>query len=515
MKVLIDFLVLRDCFRYLQDQIAPLVNGILVMMLPYSLDLKFPSYSGKRAASTMARHPHHTPSQPEMQNEFQNRPYPDHRFVRGQLMPPPNLAAINGDNSPAYFNTPIRSNYHPSCSNNSNYPNYYPANFGASHGTHLHYPPRTDLLANHAQPGPSCHRPHAVTPQTYNRSSELKRKTPDRNPADAYGNYSGSSSDFRYSCGNLQPKPTPAYEQAVPSNPTSITEGFQRNVRSRHSHSNSRPLEFNQIGFNPSNMPQPTSSQANTSGQRIPEQWSHAHVPPHGRSLPSGTVTSSSAATIRDREYYPTQNRNPIIPVPTSPSPYMQGPGSARGVYCNRPAPHLAATSHPSMRSLPIYLGNQAIVPSRQHSRPLATTGHNEDQRERRFGNPYEMLQHFVIVNDFDPYWDMRLDIDDMSYEELLALEERIGNVSMGLCDEAIARCLVETACSSSNQRKDDQEGGICVICQEEYKSEDRLGRLRCKHDFHVECVKEWLLKKNACPVCKTAAAEDTSKKKH
>lgn len=105
----------------------------------------------------------------------------------------------------------------------------------------------------------------------------------------------------------------------------------------------------------------------------------------------AGTVTSSSAATIRDREYYPTQNRNPIIPVPTSPSPYMQGPGSARGVYCNRPAPHLAATSHPSMRSLPIYLGNQAIVPSRQHSRPLATTGRNEDQRER-FGNPYEVV---------------------------------------------------------------------------------------------------------------------------
>ncbi|KAG0491024.1 hypothetical protein HPP92_007887 [Vanilla planifolia] len=44
--------------------------------------------------------------------------------------------------------------------------------------------------------------------------------------------------------------------------------------------------------------------------------------------------------------------------------------------------------------------------------------------------------------NAIDQHQDMRLDIDDMSYEELLALEERIEIVKTGLTEEFIARNL-------------------------------------------------------------------------
>lgn len=45
-----------------------------------------------------------------------------------------------------------------------------------------------------------------------------------------------------------------------------------------------------------------------------------------------------------------------------------------------------------------------------------------------------------------------------------------------------------------------------CVIKQEEYDPDDKMGKLECGHGYHVECIKQWLAQKNACPVCKTAA---------
>jgi hypothetical protein len=48
-------------------------------------------------------------------------------------------------------------------------------------------------------------------------------------------------------------------------------------------------------------------------------------------------------------------------------------------------------------------------------------------------------------------------------------------------------------------------------LLQEEYKHKDSLGRLKCGHDFHAGCIKKWLEVKNACPVCKADAANNTT----
>ncbi|EMS67831.1 E3 ubiquitin ligase BIG BROTHER-related protein [Triticum urartu] len=125
-----------------------------------------------------------------------------------------------------------------------------------------------------------------------------------------------------------------------------------------------------------------------------------------------------------------------------------------------------------------------------------------------------------------DPHRDLRLNIDEMSYEELLALEESIGTVNTGLADEKISGCVKEVVCCSSDEEQDDEDDGRCLVClacpesfappilimifelwQEEYKDNDLLGILKCRHDFHTDCIKKWLQVKNACPVCKSAAA--------
>ncbi|KAL7594324.1 uncharacterized protein LOC111893058 [Lactuca sativa] len=103
--------------------------------------------------------------------------------------------------------------------------------------------------------------------------------------------------------------------------------------------------------------------------------------------------------------------------------------------------------------------------------------------------------------NPFDQHRDMRLDIDDMSYEELLALGERIGSVATGLPDHLISKCIQESIYCSSDQIQDE---ATCVICLEEYANMDDIGMLKaCGHDFHVGCIKKWLSMKNVCPICK------------
>ncbi|XP_071709772.1 uncharacterized protein [Rutidosis leptorrhynchoides] len=103
--------------------------------------------------------------------------------------------------------------------------------------------------------------------------------------------------------------------------------------------------------------------------------------------------------------------------------------------------------------------------------------------------------------NPFDQHRDMRLDIDDMSYEELLALGERIGSVDTGIPEHLFSKCVQESIYCSSDQIQDEVN---CVICLEEYANMDDIGMLRvCGHDFHVGCIRKWLSMKNLCPICK------------
>uniref|UniRef100_A0A5B6Z1R5 RING-type E3 ubiquitin transferase n=1 Tax=Davidia involucrata TaxID=16924 RepID=A0A5B6Z1R5_DAVIN len=111
-----------------------------------------------------------------------------------------------------------------------------------------------------------------------------------------------------------------------------------------------------------------------------------------------------------------------------------------------------------------------------------------------------------------DLFRDWRLDVDSMSYEELLDLSDRIGYVDTGLQEDEIFCCLRKTDHSvleSLPLLMFTDKDWKCSICQEGCRAEDEIGRLDCGHYHHLNCIKQWLLQKNACPVCKTAAVAD------
>ncbi|KAA8521412.1 hypothetical protein F0562_012096 [Nyssa sinensis] len=123
----------------------------------------------------------------------------------------------------------------------------------------------------------------------------------------------------------------------------------------------------------------------------------------------------------------------------------------------------------------------------------------------------------------YDQHSDLRLDIDNMSYEELLALGEKIGTVSTALSAEALSKCLrrsiyqptsPEEGTMRCNGEEDDNK---CSICQEEYVVGDETGRLECEHGYHGVCIQQWLRLKNWCPICKASAvpAQSSSPRPH
>ncbi|XP_056699305.1 probable E3 ubiquitin-protein ligase HIP1 [Spinacia oleracea] len=87
---------------------------------------------------------------------------------------------------------------------------------------------------------------------------------------------------------------------------------------------------------------------------------------------------------------------------------------------------------------------------------------------------------------------DLRLDVDNMSYEELLALGEEIGNVRTGFNKETITKFLKRKVygCDVENPIS---EPDTCCICREDYVEGEDIGELNFRHEFHADCIEQWL----------------------
>ena len=70
-----------------------------------------------------------------------------------------------------------------------------------------------------------------------------------------------------------------------------------------------------------------------------------------------------------------------------------------------------------------------------------------------------------------------------------------------------------------SNHAKDIEDTTTtCAICLCHLEEGDRVGDIPCRHIFHVDCLKEWIQRKNHCPLCSTSgdvlATSGSSKRK-
>lgn len=71
---------------------------------------------------------------------------------------------------------------------------------------------------------------------------------------------------------------------------------------------------------------------------------------------------------------------------------------------------------------------------------------------------------------------------------------------SSGLTETQISKNLHLTKYTKDEKEED------CTICLSEFKDNETLGVLECKHQYHTRCIKKWLLQQNICPLCKREA---------
>ena len=88
--------------------------------------------------------------------------------------------------------------------------------------------------------------------------------------------------------------------------------------------------------------------------------------------------------------------------------------------------------------------------------------------------------------------------VDEMTYEQLLELEEQMGSVSNGLTEEEIKNLKHEKFIK--NKYLEDK----CIICQYNFMELESIVGLSCKHCFHFACLKPWIEKQHYCPLCKS-----------
>lgn len=126
------------------------------------------------------------------------------------------------------------------------------------------------------------------------------------------------------------------------------------------------------------------------------------------------------------------------------------------------------------------------------------------------------------------------VDIDDLSYEQLLQLEKQVGQVKINTASHAavasLSSFIYSSSTSSSSVSTTAHESSSppstssevpeslpqlsrqlsigsqsCGICREDFTPGDECRSLPCfeKHVFHAGCIDEWLLKyKRSCPIC-------------
>mmetsp|Transcript_24390 Transcript_24390/g.34200 ORF Transcript_24390/g.34200 Transcript_24390/m.34200 type:complete len:655 (+) Transcript_24390:120-2084(+) len=89
-----------------------------------------------------------------------------------------------------------------------------------------------------------------------------------------------------------------------------------------------------------------------------------------------------------------------------------------------------------------------------------------------------------------------QIDVDNMSYEELLELEERMGKAkSEGATKQQISALPTRKVTKVNPEAK-------CSVCQCEYELGQQITSLPCFHSYHSECIENWLTRKKTCPEC-------------
>lgn len=116
------------------------------------------------------------------------------------------------------------------------------------------------------------------------------------------------------------------------------------------------------------------------------------------------------------------------------------------------------------------------------------------------------------VINPCFPYV-RRKRIDRMIQNEVNSISNQVAQeASFGRDDGMVEQTILKLKTKSIISTTDDQSAdanmeNVCLICMVALDEGEKIGDLSCGHSYHVDCLKEWLKRKNACPLCNTQVA--------
>ena len=67
---------------------------------------------------------------------------------------------------------------------------------------------------------------------------------------------------------------------------------------------------------------------------------------------------------------------------------------------------------------------------------------------------------------------------------------------------------MTKVAYKRSDEKGEDRDVD-CAICLKEFEENEDLIFTTCKHMYHEECLRKWLIERQVCPLCKSTLLMD------
>jgi len=134
-----------------------------------------------------------------------------------------------------------------------------------------------------------------------------------------------------------------------------------------------------------------------------------------------------------------------------------------------------------------VYAGGGYRQPSTQYYQvsPFDLFGGLNEGMQRYSGPMYMMGDQMITPEEYERLVEEFIQSDPNNYGPAPASEESL-------------RKLREFEYSASACKNSD-----CSVCQDTYKLSDKCIELPCRHNYHKDCVLEWLTRHDSCPICR------------
>lgn len=153
-----------------------------------------------------------------------------------------------------------------------------------------------------------------------------------------------------------------------------------------------------------------------------------------------------------------------------------------------------------------------AMAQSAAEARSNGNLDNNSEDEDSDLMYALELARQEQVMGEQEAEEGESFDSEEMDYEQLLALGERIGDVAQDRWRlDAPAKMAALPTYAINKKYLDEAEGNdvMCQVCQCDYEEGEEMKKLPCGHHFHTECIDRWLQDHPTCCICKKSIVVD------